>query len=273
VGGAPAGDASQGLLAAAGALQRAAAAHVEGCARAVSALGRPPPAALPPPTAPDTPPPLAAAAPPPADGLASISDVNFGNPAQRLIGASLLRTANRRIVLLERYPGEMGRVWRANGCNSAAPAVQEAMWRLSQHAPPADVLRATGELLRMEGTKKAAPGEPLVRDGRRYRHDDMTVRCAPPCLALARTPNPLVPLPCQAIVVLLPAYMAEENATNGGLLRFQGAPWPVASGVDTTAHPQLEELYSDPAGGAAAAQGWDLARGADLVARPALIPI
>jgi serine/threonine protein phosphatase PrpC len=161
------------LFAAAGALQRATAAHWEGCFRAVATIGRPPPANLAP--AGGSAPPLA------ADGLASLVDVNFGNPAQRLIGASLLRTANRRIVLIEKYPAEMARVWRAAGANAAAaaaPAVQEAMWRLSAHAPPADVLRACGELLRMEGTKKCAPGAPLVREGRRYRHDDLTVRFA-----------------------------------------------------------------------------------------------
>ena len=57
-------------------------------------------------------------------------------------------------------------------------------------------------------------------------------------------------------MVLLPAHMAEENAANGGVFRFPGAPWPVAGGVDTTALPLPETLYSgDPA---AASEQWSL---------------
>ncbi len=59
-------------------------------------------------------------------------------------------------------------------------------------------------------------------------------------------------------MVLLPAYMAEENTANGGVLRFPGAPWPVADGVDGTALPQLEALYAgDPAAAVGAAR-WSI---------------
>lgn len=55
---------------------------------------------------------------------------------------------------------------------------------------------------------------------------------------------------------MLPAYMAEQNTANGGVLRFPGAPWPVSHGVDLTALPLLEQLFEgDPA---AARAGWSL---------------
>ncbi len=127
-------------------------------------------------------------------GIAGLPEAFLGSPAQRLIGACLLRVANKRAVVVERYSGEVGRLWKAQGCDARKPAVLEAAWRLAQHAPVEDVLRGSRELLALEANskaelEKARAGGGGGEGGRRLKHDDMT--CA---------------------VVLLPAWMLEENA-------------------------------------------------------------
>jgi len=127
------------------------------------------------------------------ESVGNLGDAMLGSPAQRLIGACLLRVANKRAVVVERYSGEVGRLWRAQGYDARKPAVVEAAWRLAQHAPVEDVLRGSRELLALEANSKAelekARAGAAGEGGRRLKHDDMT--CA---------------------VVLLPAWMLEENA-------------------------------------------------------------
>jgi hypothetical protein len=130
------------------------------------------------------------------EAIGGLPDAFLGSPAQRLIGACLLRVANKRAVVLERYNGEVGRVWKAQGSDARRPAVLEAAWRLGQHGPVEEVLKGSRDLLALEVNTKAALDRARGtggEGGRRTKHDDMT--CA---------------------VVLLPAWMLQENEAGAG---------------------------------------------------------
>ena len=56
------------------------------------------------------------------------------------------------------------------------------------------------------------------------------------------------------MIIVLPKYMAEENAAGGCAFDFEGAPWRVTEGWEDVALPALETRYGGGAGGG----GWHL---------------
>ena len=166
----------------------------------------------------------------PLGSLTCTSDLHFGDAAERLLGASLLRNVNKKLTTAS-YSTEMDRVWRAAGRDSNAPSVREAAYTLAKNAPLADVQAAAAELLALEPSKKLT-GVGRADGGRRYRHDDMT-----------------------AIVAVLPSFIGEENGLDASLV-FPGVPEPVADGWELSAVPKLDARFSSTS--ATAGASWSI---------------